>query len=203
MDRETELVKKAQQGDSEAFEELVRAYEKKVYGMALRMTGNTEDAFDVAQEVFIKAFRSLKGFKLESRFSTWLFRLSSNMCIDFLRKAGRRNELSLDLLNEDGTQVRDMPDIRHSPELEYEKKELAQSVSDALMRLPAEYRQIIILRDLNSLSYAEIAQTLNLEEGTVKSRLFRARERMRKELASDGNFFGAPSSKSPKGAERT
>ncbi len=202
MDRDTELVKKAQLGDSDAFEELVLTYEKKVYGMALRMTGSADDAFDVAQEVFIRAYRSLRGFKFESRFSTWLFRLSSNMCIDFLRKSGRRSEFSLDDRGEAGERANEIPDLRYCPETELEKKELAQSVSQALLRLSPEHRQIVVMRDLCGLSYGEIACALSLEEGTVKSRLFRARERMRQELISKGNFFSPPPSKPAKGGER-
>ena len=188
---EQELVALAKQGDQDAFAQLVQANQSKIYSLALRMTGNPEDGADLAQEAFLKAWRSLPTFQEESSFSTWLYKLTSNLCIDFLRKEKRRKAavttVSLDDDEEDAPPM-EVPDHRFTPETEVERRELRAAMSRALHSLSDEHRQILILREVEGLSYTEIAEALELEEGTVKSRIARARISLRNILQKDGNF---------------
>lgn len=195
---EQELVALAKQGDQDAFAQLVQANQNKIYSLALRMTGNPEDGADLAQEAFLKAWRSLSAFQEESSFSTWLYRLTSNLCIDFLRKEKRRKAavttVSLDGDDEDDAPPVEVPDHRFTPETEVERRELRAAMSRALHSLSDEHRRILILREVEGLSYTEIAAVLELEEGTVKSRIARARISLRNILQKDGNFSPPPSS---------
>lgn len=199
MTREEEdiLVAKVQNGDSASFEKLVLENQTKVYNLALRMVGNEEDAFDMSQEAFIKAYNSIALFRGESRFSVWLYRLTTNVCLDFLRSAGRKAHGSLTYMSdEDDEKELEIPDDRFSPETLVEKKELREAVNRGLMSLSNDYRAILLLREIDGLSYEEIADALALEEGTVKSRIFRARKKLCAILALDGNFsFGLTSKK--------
>ena len=191
MTREEEdrLVARVRDGDSDAFEKLMVENQTKVYNLALRMVGNEEDAFDMSQETFIKAYNSILCFRGECRFSVWLYRLTTNVCLDFLRSAGRRSHMSLSFEDEgDEEKELEIPDERFSPENEVEKKELREAVNRGLMKLPKDYRAILLLREIDGLSYEEIGQALDLEEGTVKSRIFRARKKLCALLAADGNF---------------
>lgn len=193
---EQELVSRAKQGDQAAFAQLVEANQNKIYSLTLRMSGHPEDAADLAQEAFLRAWRSLPSFQGDSSFSTWLYRLASNICIDFLRQEKRKrtavNVTSLD--EDDSSAAIDIPDHRFSPQNELERKELQQAVGQALLKLSDEHRQVLILRELDGLSYTEIARQLDLEEGTVKSRIARARISLRNILLKDGNFSPPPSS---------
>ena len=194
-DEEAALIKLARAGDPGAFESLVLANQKQVYNLALRMVGNEEDALDISQEAFLKAYTSLEQFRGDSKFSVWLYRLTSNLCIDFIRSKKRRPTVSLGYADEnDEDQELEIPDLRFSPETELEKRELRQQVAAGLEALPAEYRQILILREIHGLSYEEIGQVLSLEAGTVKSRIFRARKRLCGFLSEDGNISVRPSS---------
>lgn len=194
---EQELVALAKQGDQDAFAQLVQANQNKIYSLALRMTGNPEDGADLAQEAFLKAWRSLPTFQEESSFSTWLYRLTSNLCIDFLRKEKRRKAavttISLDDDEEDSPPM-EVADHRFTPETEVERRELRAAMSRALHSLSDEHRRILILREVEGLSYTEIAEALELEEGTVKSRIARARISLRNILQKDGNFSPPASS---------
>lgn len=188
---EEELVKQAKQGNQSAFETLVRQYEKKVFNVALRMSGRPEDAFDLSQEAFLRVYRALPAFREESSFSTWLYRIVSNVCMDFARKrAGRqKHESPLITSDDDGNDVvLEVPDLRYSPETQQENKELAAALAEGIARLSPMHRQILLLRDISGLSYQDIAEIFDLEEGTVKSRLSRAREKLRVFLADSGNF---------------
>ena len=194
---EQELVTRAKQGDQDAFARLVEANQNKIYSLALRMTGNPEDGADLAQEAFLKAWRSLPAFQEESSFSTWLYKLTSNLCIDFLRKEKRRKAavttVSLDDDGDDSPPAQ-VPDHRFTPETEVERRELRAAMSRALQNMSDEHRQILILREVEGLSYTEIADLLGLEEGTVKSRIARARISLRNILQKDGNFSSPISS---------
>lgn len=186
---EAAAIAKVLEGDPNAFEPLVLANQSSVYSLALKTLSNPEDAFDVAQEVFVRAFRSLKSFKGESSFSSWLYRITANMCIDFIRKNKKRyNMVSIDSAEDDSAAL-DLPDIRYSPETELEKKELHSAIDEALSALAPEQRSILLLRELGDMSYAEISECLGLDTGTVKSRVFRARAKLLKVLQTRGNFF--------------
>ena len=194
---ESELVRAARSGDQSAFEALVKANQAMAYQLAYRMTGNPEDAADLTQEAFLNAWRGLSAFDGRASFSTWLYRLTSNACIDFLRREKRRVSLSMTLEDEEDEEGRQaqLPDSRYSPERELEKKEAAEAVRRGLAALSDEHREVLVLRELGGLSYTEIAQTLSLEEGTVKSRIARARLALREFLQKEGNFFETPASK--------
>lgn len=177
-----ELVSAARGGDQSAFAALVEANQGRVYALALRMTGNPEDAADLTQEAFLSAWRALGSFQGQAAFSTWLYRLTSNACIDFLRREKRRAAFSMTM--EEGGEDRQaqVPDERWSPDRALERSELRLELERALGELTPEHRQVLLLRETEGLSYAEIAQALEVEEGTVKSRLARARLALRERL---------------------
>lgn len=194
---EQELVRRAKDGDQLAFEQLVTDNEKRIYNLCRRMVGDQEDAAELTQEAFLNAWRGLSGFQAESAFSTWLYRLASNVCLDFLRREKRRKSLSLTVVSLDQEEAVELeiPDQRYAPEGELERLEQRQAIRDGLARLSEEHRQVLVLRELSGLSYREIAQLLGVEEGTVKSRIARARGALRKVLVEEGNFFGKAPSK--------
>lgn len=199
-EEELEIIVKVRSGDADAFEALVLEHQNKVYSLALRMVGNEEDARDMAQEAFIRAFNSLGSFRGESKFSVWLYRLTSNICIDFLRGRAKRRTVSLSREDEDGYEGElEIPDERFSPEAGLERSELREAVRRGLEQLTPEYREILLLREINGLSYDEIGRALNLEEGTVKSRIFRARKKLCEILVREGNIPGQGASNERKG----
>lgn len=197
---EQELVLAARRGDDAAFEELVRAYEKKVYHLSLRMCGDPDDALEIAQEAFLSAWRGLKFFRGDSSFSTWLYRLTSNAAIDYLRRKRRQGEGSVSLNDEDA--FVEPPDPGPSPQRHAENQELREALSLGLRALSAEHRQVLLLRELQGLSYEEIAGALELDLGTVKSRIARARDKLRKYLTQSGNFSDYLPSNVPEAAGR-
>ena len=174
MDRDEErrIIAQVCAGDTNAFEALVVAYQKQVYNLALRTVGNEEDAADMTQEVFLRAYRALGTFRGESKFSVWLYRLTTNVCIDFLRSRRRHPTVSLTASEDDDEQPQfDLPaDESVGPEQQLTRSEMRRSVARGLDSLPDDARKILILRELDGLSYAEIGKVLHLEAGTVKSR---------------------------------
>ena len=196
---ENEIIRSVLRGNVNDFEKLVTAYEKNVYNIALRMVGDPDDAADMTQETFIKAYRALSGFRGDSKFSSWLYRIASNVCLDFLRSRSRHPQVSLSTVDEDDRATFELPDMRQNPEEQLMKKLGMEAVRRGLEQLPEQQRQILVLRELGGLSYAELAQTLGLEEGTVKSRIFRARKRLCALLLCDGNISEGAASVSGKG----
>ena len=192
---EQELVHSAQKGDSMAFGELMQAHQDKIYTLCYRMTGNAEDAADLTQEVFLSAWRSLSRFQEQSSFGTWIYRMATNASIDFLRREKRRQVLSMTMEEDSEERQAQVPDERYSPHRLLEQKEARQAVADALAALSPEHRQVLVLREMEGLSYQEIGQLLDLEEGTVKSRIARARLALRDFLIKSGNFSAPPPSK--------
>lgn len=185
---EKKCIQKAAKGDANAFEDLVLRYQTQIYNLCYRMTGNAEDAADLTQDAFVKVWKHLDSFQFDSSFSTWLYRLATNCCLDFLRSEKRRATISLVVDNEeDGEQMMDIPDDEPSPEETLISQEEKERLLWAMNQLDDEQRQILTLRVVNDLSYNDIAQILKIKEGTVKSRLSRARENLRKKLLEAGN----------------
>ena len=188
-EQEAAVIRKVLNGDTNAYEALVREYEKSVYNLALRMTGNSEDAYDMSQEAFIKAYNSLTTFRGDSKFSVWLYRIVSNVCLDYLRSRSRKPTVSLSTENEDGEEVElDIADEEQTPEKLLERGLTRDAVRRGLLSLPDDHRQILLLREIEGLSYDEISEALGLEVGTVKSRIFRARKKLCAFLIRDGNI---------------
>ena len=195
MDRqEQRLVDAARNGDVSAFEELVRRYEKCVLALTNRMCRNPEDAAEAAQEAFISAWQGLKFFRGDSSFSTWLYRLASNACVDLLRKEGRHRATAGPSLNDEEVLL-EIQDEAPSPHALAEQAELKEQIEAGLASLPEEYREVLILREIHQQSYDEISEILSLDLGTVKSRINRGRKRLRKFLLEHGNFSVNDSSK--------
>ena len=195
-----ELARLAAKGDENAFAQLVALHEKRVYALALRMTGNREDAEDVAQEAFLAAWKGLPAFRGEAGFATWLYRLTSNAAIDHLRRNRRqRAESSLD----DGTLGLEAADPAPTPQEQAESESMREAVRWGLGELSPEHREALTLREYRELSYEEIAGKLGVDLGTVKSRISRARAALRKILLKSGNLSGClPSNPSEKMMEK-
>ena len=191
-----DLAARAGAGDQEAFERLVEENQNKVYSLALRLVGDREEAADLAQEAFLKAWQGLRSFQGESSFATWLYRLTTNVCIDHLRRQKRRQgvEAAVSLDDEDSGWA-EPADWDQDPQRKLEQSERGRALARALEQLPDHQRRPLVLREISGLSYQEIGQALDLDLGTVKSRIARARLALRKILSSDGNFSHAPPSK--------
>lgn len=182
-----ELVKLIKKGNKPAFDELVNSYSGKVANIAFSLLGDREDALDAAQEVFIKVYKSIDTFRGESSVSTWIFRITKNVCTDFLRKR-KATVISLDD-DKDDEQKLEIADDTHSPEEIFDRKTKVDAVRTAIASLEENHRTVITLFDINGLSYEEIAAILSCPVGTVKSRLYRARDSLRKILLKDRELF--------------
>ena len=189
---EKELIARLQSRDEAAFEELIRLYEKKVYTLCVRMCGNTEDADEAAQDAFLALWRGIDRFRQESSLSTWIYRLAANACIDLLR---RRKKSAGSISLDDEELFVDAQDPSPQPHELAERRETQRALREGLMSLPPEYRSILILREIEGLSYSEIAAAQELELGTVKSRISRGRTLLRNFLSVSGNFFENAASK--------
>ena len=187
---ELQWIEAAQQGDMGAFEELVKLYEKRVYALTLRMCKHPEDAAEAAQEAFLSAWQGLPFFRGEASFSTWLYRLASNACVDLLRREGRHKNAAGPSFNDEEAGV-DVADHAPQPQEALERKELKAQIEAGLQSLTPDHRQVLILREMHQLSYDEISAVLELDVGTVKSRINRARKQLRNFLVKSGNFSAA------------
>lgn len=180
-EKEKDLIKKVKEGDLSAFEEIISNYEEKIYNFAFHLVGNEQDAKDIAQEAIIKAYLSIKSFRGKAAFSTWLYRIISNTFQDELKKAYRRHEVSDNSLPLQSARKNFVED---SSERDY----LHQVISKAISKLSPCLSRVLILRDLQGFSYQEITEIERISLGTVKSRVFRAREILRKRLKEDELF---------------
>lgn len=185
-DREADqiLVEQAQRGDKRAFELLVAKYQRKIFRLLSRLIRDSAEIEDVAQEAFIKAYRALPNFRGESAFYTWLYRIAINTAKNYLVAQGRRapttTETEIDEAEnfDEGDQLRDV----NTPDSMLLSKQVGEAVNRAIEKLPEDLRTAIVLRELEGLSYEEIAETMNCPIGTVRSRIFRAREAIAEEL---------------------
>lgn len=192
------ILARARRGELDAFEELVRQYEKRVYAVALRSSGSPEDAADITQEVFLRAWRSIESFRGDSGFSTWLFRITMNLCVDHARHKHAQPQTQPLVVGEEDAE-RPIPDPAPTPEEHLENSELGRELAAALEEVSEEHRRIVLLRDVSGLSYTEIAEVLEISEGTVKSRLSRARIALRTILLRRGNLLPSAASNDTKG----
>lgn len=183
-----ELIVDAVNGRTDGFEELVRRYQRPITGYVFRMLGNYESSLDVTQEVFIKVYNSLNKYSAEYKFSTWLYRIAHNAAIDHMRR-NPVNPQSLEAENADGTFQIQLESRQPSPEQDHERREWRTEIDAVVKCLPPAYRDLILLRHSRDLSYDEIAEITGLPLGTVKNRLFRAREMMR-EMFIERGFTG-------------
>ena len=182
---EEQIVEKASSGDKRAFEELFKLYEQKIYNLTLRWTGDPNDALDASQEIFLRVYKYLPGFKKQSSFSTWIYRIAVNVCHDFY--VSSNNEIIS--IDDDDTDYQNfIPDIRYSPENEFERRMVREALKEGILSLDEKQKAIIIMRDIEGLSYEKIAEILDINSGTVKSRIARAREKLRRKLVENGNF---------------
>lgn len=189
--KENVLIEKSKKGDIHAFETLIEAYQKKVFNIAFGMLHNYEDANDAAQEVFIRVFKSIKNFKGESSFSTWLYRITANVCLDELRKRKNKNVVSIDedITLEEGEISRQIIDDSPTPDIVAEKNELRKIIYNAISELSEEHKTVIVLRELHGFSYDEISEMIKCPQGTVKSRISRARNILKNILKNKRELY--------------
>lgn len=191
MTDDKKLIKKAQKGDTEAFEKLIEKYQNVVYGIAYRYAQNSDDAADMAQEVFLKMFKNINTFKFKSKLSTWIYRVAANTCIDLAKKTGNdNNTYSIDDSSSDyGSRYLEVADPSPEPVEVVLGGEIKDAVNTAISSLNEEYRTVIILRDIEGLSYDEISEIIDCSVGTVKSRISRGRKILRKILSQNRELF--------------
>ncbi len=179
------LVASASQGDLGAYDQLVRRYQTRIYGLVYNMTSSKEDAEDLVQDVFVKAFSSLKGFRGTSSFYTWIYRIAINRTINFLKKRKKRQALSLNDVDEGVERDPAYVELsaRESPARDTSLLELQEKLNKALLTLSEKHRTVVVLHDIQGLPHEEIARMTGCSEGTVRSRLFYARQQLQGELA--------------------
>jgi RNA polymerase sigma-70 factor (ECF subfamily) len=186
------LIKRSQKGDAAAFEELALAYQQRIYNIAFRTLGQAEDAADTAQEVLLKMYRALPKFRGEAAFSTWVYRITVNTCRDMLRRSYKQKEgLLIDFGegDEEGEGRRDVADYSYIPEKILIDKEAENYLQALITGLSPKYRMVITLREISGLGYQEIADTLDISIGTVKSRLSRARKCMQEQVLANAEQY--------------
>lgn len=175
---ESYLIRRSQGGDTTAFNSLIEIYQQRIYNLTLRMMGTRESAEDAAQEAFIHAYRGIRSFKSGS-FKAWLFRIATNVCYDQLRSSKRRPATSLDELILDPENPTDFPDRSESPEDFALRRELGQGIQQGLLSMSPDQRAVLVLVDIQGMSYEEVAEITGTQLGTIKSRLSRARRHLR------------------------
>ena len=180
------LVKRAGQGDSDAFEQLMRIHENRMYAVSLRMCGNREDALDCTQEAMIRVYRSIDSFKGQSSFATWVYRITMNTCLDELRRRKVRPSSSLDAMLDTGWSPTDGEETPEEYTISQEQKRMLER---SIAELPEDMRAAVVLRDIQGYSYDEIAGILDANVGTIKSRISRGRERLRAILMRQPELF--------------
>lgn len=182
-----ELVRLSQQGDIDAFEQLISKYQQKIYNIAYRLMGNPHDAGDLAQEALIKVYKSIRSFRLDASFSTWVYHIVTNVCRDELRKRSRHQVSSLDepVSVHDGEISKEVADFTYCPEYAYDQKESEEYIQKLIDSLNPDYRIVVVLREIMGFSYEEIAAELNITLGTVKSRLNRARKYLKDRVIAE------------------
>lgn len=183
---ESSLIKRAIQGDNDAFESLMSAYERKIYGLCLRMMGNRQDGEDAAQEAMVRIWQKLPQYRGEAAFSTWVYRVTASACTDAIRKRSLRAQPSLEAMREDGFEPQDGAP---TPQQAVENSERREAMQRAIAGVPEQMRSVFLLRDVHGLSVEEKARALNVSSGTVKSRLSRAREKIAAALRGCGTGF--------------
>lgn len=181
---DVQLVARTQDGDPTAFDALIRKYQPRLYGLVYNMTSNHEDTGDLLQDIFAKAYRSIKGFRGQSSFYTWLHTIAVNMTINFLKKRGRRFSLSLDDVDSNIQNDKEFLELTATsdPVREANLGELQRRLNDAMMRLSNEHRMVVSMFDIQGMPHAEIAKILGISEGTVRSRLFYAHRQLQNYL---------------------
>lgn len=186
------LISRSKNGDLEAFELLVKRYENKVYTVAYRFLGNHADASDLAQEAFLRLYQSLSGFRGESGFMTWMYRITANVCRDELRRRQKYQVISLDAedVNNQNNTMSQLPGRDPTPEEALENKEFNELIQQCLLSLSEEHRLVLIMREIQDMSYEEIADVLKCSLGTVKSRLNRARMAFREKYNARREPYG-------------
>jgi RNA polymerase sigma-70 factor (ECF subfamily) len=175
-----EVIEGCKSGDRKAFEKIVLFYQKRVFNYAYRMLGNMEEAKELAQEVFVSVFLSIRELREETKFDSWLKQITLNHCRNRWKFLKRRQYFKTDSIDdpietEDGEVARPIPDCSDPPDVRYEKKALQEWIRKGLLKMREDQRELIVLRDLQGLSYEEMGTLFNLPEGTVKSKLHRAR----------------------------
>ena len=182
---DTDLIVKAQKGDNSAFEELIYRYDRNVLSLAFKFVNNRDDAKDIYQEVFIRVFKSLKKFQFRSEFSTWLYRITTNVCLSFKKKQSRHLTVSINEDDDNGNrEVYEIPDDgANSPEDYVHSSEIASRINKALENLSQRQKMVFILKNYEGYKIREIAVMLECEEGTVKKYLFDANSKLRKYLS--------------------
>lgn len=183
------LVQKSKEGDLDAFDQLVNRYENKIYSLTFRFMGNHADAGDLAQETFIRLYLALGGFRGDSSFSTWLYRIAANTCRDEIRKRKRRPNISMDELIESSPAHVPVADDQDAPEEVIQRMELQRQVQECLNELSQDHRLILVMREIQEFSYQEIAEVLKCSMGTVKSRISRARQALKEKIKEKGELL--------------
>ena len=184
------IVQRTLRGELQAYNALVSKYQRQVYNLAYRMLNSADDAGDIVQETFIRAYTALASFRQDASFLTWLYKITSNLCIDHMRSRRAKGALSLEVELEEGREP--AADRSTSPEDTVIRGAVGDIVQKAVMNLPDKYRVVVVMRHLRGLSVEDIAEELNLPSGTVKTHLFRGREMLRERLAGvlDMEFDG-------------